>query len=98
MSIDSAKAYVERMKTDEGFRKKVLECKDAKTRMELVKAEGFDFTEVDIKVVAAEVGEAELGHVIGGAGRGREGMTKDEACVWGRVFSLGVFIPAGNIG
>ncbi len=38
-----------RMKTDEEFRKKVLECKDAKKRMELVKAEGFDFSKSYIK-------------------------------------------------
>jgi len=44
MSIESAKAYVERMKTDEEFRKKVLACTDAKARMALVKGEGFDFT------------------------------------------------------
>jgi len=32
MSMESAKAYIERMKTDEDFRKKVTECKDTDTR------------------------------------------------------------------
>jgi len=66
MSIESAKAYVERMKNDEEFRKKVLACTDAKARMELVKAEGFDFTESDIKVVAAVISDNELGKAAGG--------------------------------
>ena len=66
MSIDSAKAYVERMKSDEEFRKKVLECKDGKKRMELVKVEGFDFTEADIKVVSAVLDDKELEKIVGG--------------------------------
>ncbi len=75
MSIDSAKAYVERMKNDEEFRKKVLAYKDAKKRMELVKAEGYDFAENDIKVVTAVMNGAELGAVTGGKGRGPCGNT-----------------------
>ena len=67
MSIDSAKAYVERMKCDEEFRKKVLECTDPQKRMELVKDEGFDFTQADIQVVVAVVDDAYLGGVRGGS-------------------------------
>lgn len=66
MSIESAKAYVERMKTDEEFRNKILACTDAKKRMELVKSEGFDFTENDIKVVSAEFGDGFLSKAVGG--------------------------------
>jgi len=67
MSIESAKAYVERMKNDEEFRKKVLACEDSKKRMALVKAEGYDFTEKDIKVVTAVLDDEELTQVAGGA-------------------------------
>ena len=66
MSIESAKAYVKRMKTDKEFKKKVVACKNAKERMKLVKAEGFDFTESDIKVVSAVLDDKDLGLVTGG--------------------------------
>ena len=36
MSIESAKAFIERMKTDEDFAKEVKECKDADVRMTFV--------------------------------------------------------------
>lgn len=52
MSIVSAKAFVERMNTDEEFRKKVLAIEDAEKRDQFVKAEGFDFTVKEIKEVA----------------------------------------------
>ncbi len=48
MPIESAKAYLERLKNDEEFREKVAACKDKESRAELVKAEGFDFTNEDI--------------------------------------------------
>ena len=70
MSIESAKAYVERMKNDEEFRKKVLACTDATERMALVKAEGFDFTEKDIKVVSVVLDDNELSKAAGGMGTG----------------------------
>ena len=66
MGIESAKAYLERMRNDEEFRKKVLVCTDAKSRMALVNAEGFDFTEEDIKVVTAALGDKELASAAGG--------------------------------
>lgn len=67
MSIESAKAYVERMKTDEEFRKKVLAIEDSEKRMQFVKAEGFDFSSNDIKVVLSVIDDKELRQVVGGA-------------------------------
>ena len=49
MSIESAKAFIERLNTDVEFARKVAGCKDAKAHMVLAKAEGFDFTPEDIK-------------------------------------------------
>ena len=66
MSIESAKAYVERMKNDEEFRKKVLACTDATARMALVKAEGFDFTSKDMKVVTAVLEDNSIAQAAGG--------------------------------
>lgn len=67
MSLQAAKAFIERMKTDEDFRKRVTECKDAETRQACVFKEGFDFTKEELKSVKAELGDDELQRVAGGA-------------------------------
>jgi predicted ribosomally synthesized peptide with nif11-like leader len=49
MSIESAKLFIHRMKTDGEFAEKVTECKDSETRTAFIKSEGFDFTTEEIK-------------------------------------------------
>jgi len=49
MSTESAKAFWERVKTDEAFARRVAACKDAQARGELVKAEGYEFTNEELK-------------------------------------------------
>ena len=68
MTIESAKAFIERMKNDKEFAKKVKECKDTEERMEFVKAEGFDFTREEIKeVVGDKLTDDDLDSVVGGS-------------------------------
>lgn len=78
MSIDSAKAYIERIKTDEKFRKKVLACTDAKKRMKLVKSEGFDFTAEEIKNEIASTPDDKLSQCVAGK------YEKKHECGWSR--------------
>jgi predicted ribosomally synthesized peptide with nif11-like leader len=68
MSVVSAKAFIEKMKNDEDFRKKLVGLKDGKERMNFVKAEGFDFTKEEIEKVKEEQGlsDDELDMVAGG--------------------------------
>ena len=66
MSIESAKAYVERLKTDEGFAKRIMEAEDAEDRKKAVQSEGFDFTKGDIDSVAAELSDEEMSDVTRG--------------------------------
>ena len=66
MSVESAKSFMEKIKTDEEFAKKVKECKDAEARMAFVKAEGFDFTVEEIKGIQGELSDDELDAVAGG--------------------------------
>jgi predicted ribosomally synthesized peptide with nif11-like leader len=68
MSIESAKAFMERLKTDEEFNNRVGAAKDQEARMALVKAEGFDFSAEDIKVLKDEMTDEELSNVNGGGG------------------------------
>ena len=48
MSIESAEAFVERMKTDGEFRKRVAEAESPEARAQILKYEGFDFTEQEL--------------------------------------------------
>jgi predicted ribosomally synthesized peptide with nif11-like leader len=69
MSLESAKAFIERMKTDEDFRKKVTECKDNEARRECVKNAGYEFTVEDLKqsdVYLAEVEDNLSANIVGG--------------------------------
>ncbi len=67
MSMESAKAFIERMKTDEDFRNKVNECKDQETRMAFVKHAGFNFTKDDLDLAKAELSDDVVSDVSGGA-------------------------------
>jgi predicted ribosomally synthesized peptide with nif11-like leader len=49
MSIESARAFLERVQNDEDFRKTVGEIATAEERMEFVQGAGFDFTKEEIK-------------------------------------------------
>ena len=66
MSIESAQAFMERMKTDGEFAKNVTECKDSEARMSYVKEAGFDFTLEEVKTVTSELTDNMLDSVAGG--------------------------------
>jgi predicted ribosomally synthesized peptide with nif11-like leader len=68
MSIESAKAFLERMRNDEDFRKSVEEIATAEERMEYVKEAGFDFTKDEIASHKDELTEEELVKAAGGSG------------------------------
>ncbi|MEQ8188717.1 MAG: Nif11-like leader peptide family natural product precursor [Candidatus Eremiobacterota bacterium] len=44
MSFESAKSFIERMKTDEDFSTAVTACKDSESRKKFILGKGFDFT------------------------------------------------------
>jgi len=48
MSIESAKAFVERMKTNGEFRNRVAEAESPEARARILKYEGFDFTDEEL--------------------------------------------------
>ena len=66
MSIEAAKSFIDRMKTDDEFSKKVTACKDAEKRMAFVQQQGFNCTPTEIKQVGQELSEEELENVAGG--------------------------------
>ena len=61
MSIKSAKAFVERIKNDEDFRKSVGEIDTVEERIEFVKRAGFDFTKEELdSVVPSKLSDDDL--------------------------------------
>jgi predicted ribosomally synthesized peptide with nif11-like leader len=48
MSIDSAKNFVERMKSDEEFSKKLFACENSDSRIKLIETEGYNFSIAEI--------------------------------------------------
>ncbi len=63
MSIESAKAFIERMKTDEEFARQVSNQKDNEERMKFFLAEGFNFTIDEINSCQRELSDTELSEV-----------------------------------
>ncbi len=51
MSIESAKAFMERVVNDEDFRKEVESIATAEERIAFVTAAGFDFTKEELETV-----------------------------------------------
>ncbi len=68
MSIESAKAFMEKVATDEDFRKEVGEIATTGERVAYVKAAGFDFTMEEFERVSSnrELSVEELDPVAGG--------------------------------
>ena len=77
MSIEAAKEFLEKMRTDEGYAQSVVEAESQEARAKLVKEQGFEFNKEELENAAAafgsgdgELGDAELEGVAGGAARG----------------------------
>ena len=55
MSIESAREFVERMKTDGEFRRRIAEAESPEVRARILKYEGFDFTDQELDSLKDEV-------------------------------------------
>jgi len=66
MSAESVKLFVEKIKTDEEFAKKLKGFEDASARKAFVKEAGFDFTDEEVKQIQGELSDEDLDAVAGG--------------------------------
>ncbi len=66
MSIESAKAFLERVKDDEDFRKELEEQATVEERIKFAKAQGFDFTKEEIDSLTDELSDDQLDAVAAG--------------------------------
>ncbi len=67
MSIESAKAYLERIKNDPGFASKVANLGSPEEKAALIKAEGFDLTGEEVGQLLEALSDDELGQISAGA-------------------------------
>jgi predicted ribosomally synthesized peptide with nif11-like leader len=66
MSIESAKAFLEKIQTDEEFKNKIGAMKSKEERIEFIKGEGFEFTEEEFNQVRKELSPEALDEAAGG--------------------------------
>lgn len=67
MSLESAKAYVERVTADEEFARRVSEAPTPEERAAIAKAEGFDFTPEELENATHHLSDEELEAASGGS-------------------------------
>jgi predicted ribosomally synthesized peptide with nif11-like leader len=60
MSIDQAKALIERIKKDNAFAHQVMEIEGVEARMGFITNAGFDFTVEEMKALKAELSDDDL--------------------------------------
>ena len=67
MSLDQARLFIEKMKSDEAFAKRVMAIGDVAARLACIQSEGFACSEAEIKEVSGELNDAELDSAAGAA-------------------------------
>ena len=59
MSVEMARAFVEKMRKDSEFKKKILAAESAAQRKELIKSAGFDFESLHLDSLVSELAPEE---------------------------------------
>ncbi|WP_449258594.1 Nif11-like leader peptide family natural product precursor [Chlorobium limicola] len=67
MSVEQAKAFIEKMKTDEAFREQIMAIETPEERLKAIGAAGFECTGEEINEAGAVRGEGAVGGLINGA-------------------------------
>jgi len=68
MSIESSRAFIEKVKSDEELAKKVNEAEGFEPTLKIAKAHGYEFSKEDAEQVQQELSEEDLYSVAGGVG------------------------------
>lgn len=67
MSIESAKAFIEKMNTDPEFAAKVGKFKKPEEAQEFLLQSGYDFTKEELAQIKGDLKDSDLNGVTGGA-------------------------------
>jgi len=66
MSVDQARAFIEKMKSDEAFCDRIMAIEAVDARLAAASDAGFEFTEAEINEVKSELNDDELDRVAAG--------------------------------
>ena len=55
MSVESARAFVEKMRSDLEFKNQILAAESAAKRQEIIKSAGFDFERMHLDALVSEL-------------------------------------------
>ena len=55
MSVESARAFVEKMRSDLQFKNQILAAESAAKRQEIIKSAGFDFERMHLDALVSEL-------------------------------------------
>lgn len=66
MSLDQARAFIDKVKSDKAFHDQIMSMEGPDQRLEHVHKVGFDCTAEEIKQVSEELSEEDLDQVAGG--------------------------------
>ena len=66
MSLDHARAFIEKMMSDEAFRIRIIAIEDVDARLAATSDAGFAFTEAELNAVQCELSDEELDRAAGG--------------------------------
>jgi len=66
MSVDQARAFIEKMKSDEAFCDRIMAIEAVDARLAAARDAGFEFTETEINEVNSELSDDELDGCLGG--------------------------------
>ena len=69
MSVELARAFIDRLKIDQEFYEKIAGVSNTEERMSVAQAAGYDFTAEEIAAVKGELCDEEL-DLIAGGGKG----------------------------
>ncbi len=65
MSLESAKSFMSRVKTDPTFKQRLADAPNNEARLKIVKDAGYDFTKEDVLQLPNELSDEELKEVSG---------------------------------
>ena len=72
MSIESAKAYIDRLVADSAFGRQVRDAPGADGRKKILQSEGFDFTKAELDSVVATLSKDRIVAIASVLGGGNE--------------------------
>ena len=66
MSLEQARAFIEKMKSDKAFSDFIIAIEDIDARLVAASDAGFEFTEAEFKEVNNELSDDQLDQAVGG--------------------------------